>query len=502
MNEAEKTIPYMGNKEAMIEALDTILDRLADHYPSSRPLKRPRGLELQYEEICSILKPCLVDQGKNVSLLLMGPRGSGKTQLIEACLQSIQVHRIRIVRLHGLVLKGDDVAVVVREIIRQLNDIAFAETKKDGDHKATNDLVRLRATSFTSSISLLDEILNFMNAEKIPICIVLEDFDAMIGSTPSMDKQLLKDEMTMSNRQLLLYHLLDRVSSSRGTSLCVIGTTTNVGAISLLEKRVKSRAEGASNVFYISPFKSFSDLMHILQNTTTTEVETPFSKQLQALLSTDENSAHDIVRLRKVMQRNYAISKDLRWFNRVLYYALSLYRMQIYLSNELPCLTDKLEEALVAQGASFHGIDEHCHNARIMLLKDLSGPQVALVLSARRILARDAEKEEIPKPLNLHRMLQEYQSYKGSADRFPEKILRAVFFQLLDMDLFRPSSDHSGGAPFQYEYSCSYYDMDTNTLLHLPLHLNLELDRELAEALKQDLLQCSTALKDWGKKKN
>ena len=488
-------------KELTIQALNTILDRLGDHVPF-RPLKRPRGLEKHFDELCSILKPCLVDQSTNVATFLVGSRGSGKSRLIENCLQSFETQKVRIVRINGLVLKGEDVGVVVREIIRQLSDIAFAETKRGEDDKKYDVLLRLRTTSFSSCLSFLDEILTFAHVDKVPICILLKDFDAMLGSSPSLETQVMAEGTSTSNRQLLLYHLLDRVASRR-SCLCVIGTTTNVRALGLLEKRVKSRAEGASHIFYIKAFHSLQDLLTILRDQVETDdCEYAFSKPLQDILSTVATADDGIIRIRRVLERNYKEGKDLRWFNRVLYFALSLYRQHIRSVKEQTNILDSIQYALVEQGASFESIDNQAVNARIALLRDLAGPQVALLLSARRILARDAQREETPKPLNLQRILQEYQSYRGTSDRFQQRILRATFFELLEMDVLRPSCDHSGGAPFQYEYACPYYEIDSKTLLQLPLHLPLELDQELTEALKRNMLHCSTSLKDWGMKMN
>jgi hypothetical protein len=66
----------------------------------------------------------------------------------------------------------------------------------------------------------------------------------------------------------------------------------------------------------------------------------------------------------------------------------------------------------------------------------------------------------------------------------------------------RPSADHTGGGPLQYGYGQNYYAMDFTTMSRMPLHLPVDIDRELGEALKNDLLECSTALREWGKKKN
>jgi hypothetical protein len=98
-------------------------------------------------------------------------------------------------------------------------------------------------------------------------------------------------------------------------------------------------------------------------------------------------------------------------------------------------------------------------------------------------------------------MLQEYASYRGP-HRYHVRLLVQSFTQLLETDVVRPSADHAGGGPLQYEYSKSYYGMDESTMSRMPLHLPVDVDTELGEALKQNLLECSTSLREWGRRKN
>jgi hypothetical protein len=219
-------------------------------------------------------------------------------------------------------------------------------------------------------------------------------------------------------------------------------------------------------------------------------------------------------RIYKILERNYQLGKDLRWFCRVVSCALSLYREDVHslLRNEssspMPTLTQQyFLQALVTMNASFAHenllkIQNVAADSRMQALLDLSGPQVALVLSARRILARDAHTEDSSvKPLTLQRMLQEYQNYRGP-HRYSDKLLRKCFVQLLETDVLRPSADHTGGGPLQYGYNQGYYAMEDASISRMPLHLPVDIDRELGEALKNDLLECSTSLREWGKKKN
>jgi hypothetical protein len=141
---------------------------------------------------------------------------------------------------------------------------------------------------------------------------------------------------------------------------------------------------------------------------------------------------------------------------------------------------------------------------RMQALLDLSSPQLALVLAAKRILARDGHSEDSaasPKPLTLERMLQEYESYRGP-HRFHPRLLVQSFYQLLDTDVMRPSADHAGGGPLQYNHLDHYQTLDESTIRRMPLHLPMDIDTELGEALKQNLLECSTSLREWGRKKN
>jgi len=56
----------------------------------------------------------------------------------------------------------------------------------------------------------------------------------MLGSYASIEP-LLKLEGRVADRQLLLYHLLDRVMT-QGTSLCLVAITSHLAAVSMLEK--------------------------------------------------------------------------------------------------------------------------------------------------------------------------------------------------------------------------------------------------------------------------
>ena len=218
-------------------------------------------------------------------------------------------------------------------------------------------------------------------------------------------------------------------------------------------------------------------------------------------------------RIFSTMEREFRFGKDIRWFTRVISTALSLFRFDCVVSPFPPSFdAHYLLDSLVMMGASISDdlttsatkqtnlclVDKQAVDPRLQALLDLSKPEVALLLSARRILAREAHREQMLVPLTLQRIIQEYESFRRGTKNFFSLI--PVAMQLLERGLLAPSLDHSGGGALQYHVSNAYKSLDPYSLSRLPLHLPTDIDRELGEALQRDLLDCSTALKEWGKK--
>jgi hypothetical protein len=142
-------------------------------------------------------------------------------------------------------------------------------------------------------------------------------------------------------------------------------------------------------------------------------------------------------------------------------------------------------------------------NPRIRGLIDLAGPQIAVLLSAKRIISRDGQNEVSMKPLTFERILNEYESYfiAQSKATGPDKYSQHIFFRsFCDLlgGFFIPAKDHTGGGPLQYYYGSSYTTEKKLTLQRIPLHVNVDLEGELGEALKRNMLDCTSALRDWG----
>jgi hypothetical protein len=477
---------------------------------------------------------------------------------------------------------------------------------------------RLRKSGFNTNISLLDEALRTARIDGIPILIVLEELDTFLAGGKSynmMTDQISQEQGSGSNdRQLLLYHLLDRVADHKFL-VSLVGMTTNLSTINQLEKRVQSRAEGTSKVIYFghdvsggydacvdtllgkfyTPPKFSSSLLKSgaeEDNSGTTEevemmnlkseVEAIFRGNNQTGSTDEDQEINDFALVQRALRRNYEMHMDIRWFCGLLDIALSLLMSDIdeqkllcsgnsdsalsssSLANSTPTLLPKhIAHALVMMGASldiasntggrpgvlnqneFEQIrwgqlleDPNHYSAlvgttpRLVALLDLSGPQIAILLAARRIMARDEARSTVDDdvvggrnvnnknakngsknvsvlsliaPLTYKRMEDEYttsfvnsERYTISSDRYPPHVLYRSFMDLMELDLIRLKKEHCGGGALQYD-SLSSLSTGANRT-NLPLYVNLEWELEFIGVLKAGLLKCSTSLREWGLK--
>lgn len=546
--------PGEDAKKLTLDELDTSISRFTDD-PSHATgvcqnseeesiirMFSPPGLEEAFKQLYSILVPCLSSTSatsvhkspSTASAILMGPRGSGKSLLLDSCLRACRHQNpddsnYRQVSVNGILSRGLDVSAVVYEIIRQLSELAFREATQnhDFDTKENDEMdqqesstkrrrlddnkekhmLRLRKSNFTSNLALMESMLKMAAIDKIPILLVLDELDCFTA----------EDE-----RQVLLYHLLDRVATP-GSSLCFIGITSSFTMLQGLEKRIRSRAEGVAKVIYTHPPQTYDQLLDIVRHKLDGSVVA--SELLRIIQKPDvaSNVKDESKKLgRKVwstMDRELRFGKDVRWFCRVLSTALAFYRKDVESEERRPQFNARhLVDALVMLGASISDdtadsatnhpnlclVGNNAVDPRMQALLDMSKPQVALLLAARRILKREAHREQaVTAPLSVQRMIKEYESsFRRGALYRNEAILVSAAKQLLQRGILVPSTDHSGGGPLQYSISQVYKTLDPFSLVRLPMHMPLDIDRELGEALNRNLLDCSTALREWGRKIN
>ncbi|XP_015110951.1 origin recognition complex subunit 4 [Diachasma alloeum] len=172
---------------------------------------RHHGKERQ--NILELLKRT-VDAGESNSALLIGPRGSGKTTLINSVLKELSVSKsfkenALIVNLHGLVHTDDRLAL--KDATRQMQLENVVGDKVFG--------------TFAENLTFLLDCLKSGDKKRTKPCIfILDEFDLFCAH----------------QNQTLLYNLFD-VAQSAQAPICVLGITCRLDVIELLEKRVKSR---------------------------------------------------------------------------------------------------------------------------------------------------------------------------------------------------------------------------------------------------------------------
>ncbi|KAI4248203.1 MAG: hypothetical protein LQ352_005985 [Teloschistes flavicans] len=198
------------------------------------------NMEEEYHKVRQLVAQTIL-AGEGNSMLVIGPRGCGKTTLSESVLADLGTEHgdsFIVVRLNGFIHTDDKLAL--REIWRQLGrEVA-------GEDDTTDSRINY-ADALTSLLALLahspeDETKEEEIARSV--IFVIDEFD-LFASHP---------------RQTLLYNLFD-VAQSRNAPIAVLGLTTRIDIVESLEKRVKSRF-GQRYVYltYPSSFQSFQDI--------------------------------------------------------------------------------------------------------------------------------------------------------------------------------------------------------------------------------------------------
>ena len=163
-----------------------------------------------------------IETGESNSVLICGDPGSGKSTLLETYLRQIESNtNVAIIRLNGLINAND--STTIKTIGRHL------------------------AISATSIPDIMDGLKNKCSKNKqFRLVIILDKFDVFCR-----------------RNQTLLYNLLDVLQHSN--AICIIGMTTRLDSIDLLEKRVKSRLNQRI-IHLTSPFDNFDDYIHCALN--------------------------------------------------------------------------------------------------------------------------------------------------------------------------------------------------------------------------------------------
>lgn len=230
----------------------------------------PFGLGQQIRILGDLLTR-VMDGGENHSVLITGPRGSGKSLLVEHVLRVSCPESACIVRLYGSLLPDDTTAI--RDFARQL--ALEAEMDRQG------------FASFAESLAFVIEGLKALHAKGRATIVVLDELD----------------RFAERGRQTLLYNLLD-LASSPEAKLAVVGVSARLDAMEMLEKRVQSRF---SNRYIHCPLPATAeDMVALLLSVLSLPDEPAFTESLPALF---KNAT-----VQEMVRDNFLFRSDPRWF--------------------------------------------------------------------------------------------------------------------------------------------------------------------------------------------
>lgn len=177
-----------------------------------------------YQEVYTLIEHTIRDS-EGHSLLLVGPRGSGKSYIADKAIAELRAkygNQLILIKLNALLHTDDKLAL--REIARQLDIHSrnmSQELKDTFEQRAISD-------TFANILKILDsnsrggELVE--DGQSVPVVIMIDEIEKFTGD----------------GKQTLLYNLFELSQSSK-TPICVIGISTKATTRELLEKRVRSR---------------------------------------------------------------------------------------------------------------------------------------------------------------------------------------------------------------------------------------------------------------------
>ncbi|KAF8591405.1 hypothetical protein K439DRAFT_1327177 [Ramaria rubella] len=348
-------IPHLhSQKQAVLHALQ--------HPPLSAYESSPYSL--LHNQLTELIKGTTHRHEGN-SCLILGPRGSGKSRLVDGALSSIAFTSIPIiVRLSAHIHTTDRLAMraIALQVQQQLGASASLLPNIMGEQGQEHDVSEADDGGVDMDIppsSHLPGLIAALPGLGRPVIIVLDGFDGFAAHA----------------RQALLYCLLDTVQACRGGStsgehgLLVIGVSSRVDCLTLLEKRVKSRF--SHRIMRVSTPSRLEEFLDVLRGVLNVQADDRGGGEVVGdwrglwMASVQEFLADkDVLRS---MNETFAFGKDLRVLFRLMMIPV------VNLTPNAPWLTAAQLTASVAT--------QRCPK-RFSFLESLPYPHIALLIAA------------------------------------------------------------------------------------------------------------------------
>ncbi|KAL7753898.1 origin recognition complex subunit 4 [Sorochytrium milnesiophthora] len=407
------------------------------------------GLEQESEELYALLH-ATVTTGTSNSMLLMGPRGGGKTALLETTLAKLQQSTqstsggdesasFYTVKLSGLVQTDDKLAFrdIARQLLRQQRQAGSMQSAEarlllgEDEEQQEEDEGDASFVSYAEALTWLLNTLKAGSSQSIPIIIVLDEFD------------LFEDHQ----KQLLLYTLFD-IAQSKMNAMAVVGLTCRLDAVSLLEKRVRSRF--SHRIILVPGIARFEDYLNLAVDSLRAPKPVEKARDKHRRGSDDTGDAERDVHLWRydqsvdeiaqlpafieMVRTTYDTVKDVRSLYQLLTPAI------LQLSDEQPVLAWPMFEGSVQQQKT---------DGKMLLVRGLSLLEVSLVLACKTLL------DSCVPQFNFEMMYDEYKEFlertgrQAGLERYKKAVALKAYEHLLACELLKPA-DSSAKGPKEY----------------------------------------------------
>ncbi|XP_030606387.1 LOW QUALITY PROTEIN: origin recognition complex subunit 4 [Archocentrus centrarchus] len=414
------------------ECITQVQQILRERFCERQLPDRLDGVEAQYKHLLELLRRTAV-HGESNSVLIVGPRGGGKTTLLQCVLRDLQEEEeveknLLQVHLNGLLQTDDRIAL--KEITRQLQLENVVGDKVFG--------------SFAENLAFLLEALKKGDrSTSCPVLFVLDEFDLFAHH----------------KNQTLLYTLFD-VSQSAQAPIAVVGLTCRLDVLELLEKRVKSRF--SHRQIHLLSGLNFAQFLERVQMQLSLPDSFPDNKFAQEWNASVKTLCED-KSVEEVLQRHFNSSKNIRSLHVLLMLCLSR------VSVAKPAI--KPADLLEASRMCFA-------DSTANMLHGLSILELCLVIAMKHL--NDIYEGE---PFNLQMVHNEFKKFlqrkSSSIYNFEQPVIMKAFEHLQQLELIRPSTGPRSNPSGKYQL------------------VRLTLDHsQIMEAL-QKYPQCPTDVKQW-----
>ncbi|KAI0081783.1 hypothetical protein K474DRAFT_1587114 [Panus rudis PR-1116 ss-1] len=436
-----------------LSAVPTVNDEDDEDIPANR---------IAYEQLNDLLKGTVLRAEGN-SCIVTGPPGSGKTQLVEEVISGLPGRPI-VIRLSGHAQTDDRLAM--REIAWQLAQqtgrslLPKEETADQEAQDEENPFLDTPPETAEPVISIpppahLLALISVIPTLSRPTIIVLDAFELF----------------ALHPRQSLLYCLFDTAQHSRvganGKGMAVVGVTTRIDTINLLEKRVKSRFSGRIlRTAGPGKLEQWVDISRIALCAPLDEQEGAeewtllWKKAINAFLESEV--------VRDALEDTFELTRDLRMLTRILTPIIA------ELTPSVPFPTPaRLKAAIVTQRAPGHQ----------SFLRSLPYPAMCLLIAAMH--ARTAGHDIFTFEM-LHEEFRDQVRTSHSAPvqvegggigmvRCSRDVLMGSFEKLVSLKVFIPVAAPSVGIAKEFvRYRCSLERADVKTAVDKLGQLNLK----------------------------